>query len=63
MPVNPLKIHTYSVRRPKSELQLLRELARRLGKTPGRLISEAFERRLPSLIKKAGLVEASADSQ
>ena len=55
MPVDPTKTHTYSVRRPKLELKTLRELSRRLGTTPSRLINEAFERRLPELLRKAGL--------
>lgn len=55
MPVNPLKVHTYSIRRPKSEMKLIREVARRLGTSPTALMTEAWTRRFPSLLKKAGM--------
>lgn len=58
MPVNPVHKHTISIRRPKSELAMLRELARVLKSTPTRLISDAFDRALPGLLREAGLTPA-----
>ncbi len=53
MPTNRMRTHTFSVRTPKDDMRLLRELARKLGTTPSKLFADALRNRLPSLIKKA----------
>lgn len=56
MPLDSTKTHTFSIRRPKSDLALIRELARRLKSKPSTLISEAFKANMPALMMKAGMV-------
>jgi len=52
MPVDPTKFHTFSVRRPKSDLPRLRELARLLSKSTAKLIVEAIDAGLPVVLER-----------
>jgi hypothetical protein len=55
MPLDPHKVHTYSIRRPKVELPIIRQLANALKTSPARMMNEAFQAHLPRLMKKAGI--------